>query len=214
MSNFSYQWYGPTGIMDADSNWSAEIWTRPAADQAVTDSATNEAGPMNRTGAKRRINRFAMLFSALEIQLLIGDTSARLSGLGFYCSKDCGYLNNYTIKVANTQLENLAGGWIEPEKTVWSGTMNPSKNSWFFFGPFSKTEGKRFIWDGSSSLYIELSWVSPYSSRNYGSHKKLLSAQNDSQKIIFCRGENESLCQSTGWELGLTRPVTILKWEI
>jgi hypothetical protein len=214
MSDVVAKWNGPVGYMSGRSGWRSEICTYPSSDLLTVNSTSSEIGPFNRGISKNCLNRMAMLFSPQEIVDVLGDKPALLSQVGFFCVGSPGTLKDFEIRASNTQIETLEGGWIETEKIIWSGSIKPSRGNWFFFGPFSELSDKSFIWDRGSYLYLELRWKSPYRAGNRGTHKKLLMTQNDTQKIIFCKGvDPNSTCQSTGWEFGLTRPITALKWK-
>jgi hypothetical protein len=215
MSDVIAKWNGPVGYMSGRSGWKSEIWTYPSSDLPTADSSSTEIGPFNRAYANNCLNRMAMLFSPEEIGDSLGEKSALLSQIGFFCVGVPGTLRNYEIWAANTQIETLEGGWINTEKMIWSGSITPGRSKWFFFGPFSELSDKSFTWDGQSYLYLELRWKSKYRLQNRGTHKKIISPTSDTQKIIFCKGvDPNSTCQSTGWEFGLTRPITALKWKI
>lgn len=213
MTNILAKWDGPVGLMNAQSGWGLESWVFPSSNLGTFDSTAAQPNPFNLQLNKKYI-KYGILFSKEEIAATIGERPATLVGIGFFCKEKPGSgLLDYEIKAGNTQLNTLQPGWGETEKSLVKISFSPKNREWYFFNSFSQTSEESFVWDGSSNLYLELSWTRQKGRTNTGQSSLVASTPTDFQKTLMTSAGADDIMENMPFVWGTPRPATILKWK-
>lgn len=215
MTNVVAKWDGPVALMDGKSGWGLEAWTFPSSDLGTIPSQSFHITPISHRQYKV-LSKFGMIFSKEEIVSTLGERPATLVGLGFHCiSSPKSPLDNYEIRVSNSDVETLFDGWPPtPEKVLIKTSIKPSTNNWIFFGPFPDKGDESFVWDGESNLYFEITWKRTSGRGGTGRGSILASTPSSYHKILSTEATKDQIMSDVPFNYGSPRPATIFKWKL